>query len=117
MVWREVSSPGGLGHCRIGYRVRCGIVRRHCRQKTAVLANDGFMLFLNRKIHKYIRREAPMPPLEGEVVERQRNQRGLYVNRAVQGNPLSQPIRAASSPFRGAEGASRHGETLKLWML
>ena len=28
-----------------------------------------------------------MPPLEGEVVERQRNRRGLYVNRAVQENP------------------------------
>ena len=29
----------------------------------------------------HTRREAPMPLLEGEVVERQRNRRGLYVNR------------------------------------
>ena len=31
--------------------------------------------------------EVPLPPLEGEVVERQRNQRGLYVNRVCK--PLS----------------------------
>ena len=58
------------------------------------------------------RREAPMPPLEGEVVERQRNRRGLYVNRAVK--PLSQPVRAASSLFRGAEGASRRNYTTRV---
>ena len=34
-----------------------------------------------------VRREAPSPPLEGEVVERQRNRRGLSVNRAVHENP------------------------------
>ena len=28
------------------------------------------ILFLDKKVHKRIRREAPMPPLEGEVVER-----------------------------------------------
>ena len=33
-----------------------------------------------------------MPPLEGEVVERQRNRRGLYVNRAVQENPSVSPF-------------------------
>ena len=45
-----------------------------------------------------------MPPLEGEVVERQRNRRGLCVNSACK--PLSQPVRAASSPFRGAEACA-----------
>ena len=51
-------------------------------------------------------REAPMPPLEGEVpneCEAEGFARKLSVK------PLSQPVRAASSPFRGAEGASRRG--------
>ena len=55
-----------------------------------------------------------MPPLEGEVTN-EREAEGVCVNRAIK--PLSQPVRAASSPFRGAEGASRHDGTLKLWML
>ena len=45
---------------------------------------------MNRKeVFTVNRREAPLPPLEGEVVERQRNRRGLYVNRAVQETPQS----------------------------
>ena len=36
-----------------------------------------------------------MPPLEGEVVERQRNRRGLSVNRAVK-----TPLRLAKSRLR-----------------
>ena len=38
-------------------------------------------------------RGAPLPPLEGEVVERQRNRRGLYVTRAVK--PLCDSLSAA----------------------
>ena len=58
----------------------------------------------------HTRREAPMPPLEGEVVERQRNRRGLYVKQSGTRKPLSQICRfrsadiSASSPFRGALG-------------
>ena len=44
-------------------------------------------------------REAPMPPLEGEVVERQRNRRGLFVNRAVQETPQS--AYGCQLPFQG----------------
>ena len=40
-----------------------------------------------------------MPPLEGEVVERQRNRRGLFVNRAVQETPQS--AYGCQLPFQG----------------
>ncbi len=43
--------------------------------------------------------EVPMPPLEGEVVERQRNRRGLFVNRAVQETPQS--AYGCQLPFQG----------------
>ena len=47
----------------------------------------------------FLWREAPMPPLEGEVVERQRNRRGLFVNRAVQETPQS--AYGCQLPFQG----------------
>ena len=49
------------------------------------------------------RREAPMPPLEGEVVERQRSRRGLYVNRVVQETPQSARS-GCQLPFQGSRG-------------
>ena len=66
--------------------------------------------------------EGPLPPLEGEVVERQRNRRGLFVNRAVQETPQSAygcqlqlcikhlyaaQAATAAKPFRGALGKTR----------
>ena len=56
----------------------------------------------------FLWREAPMPPLEGEVVKRQRNRRGLYVNRAVQENPSVSPF-GLPAPLSGAPRALRAG--------
>ena len=50
--------------------------------------------------------EVPMPPLEGEVPN-EREAEGFV--RQLSNKPLRQPIRAASSPFRGAKAASPLG--------
>ena len=60
-------------------------------------------------------REAPMPPLEGEVVKRQRNRRGLYVNRAVQENPSVSPF-GLPAPLSGAPRALRAGAFLNRFL-
>ena len=65
------------------------------------------------------RREAPSPPLEGEVVERQRNRRGLYVNRAVQETPQSVlPVPKSRQncqlPFQGRPWQNRHPVPLSI---
>ena len=44
-----------------------------------------------------------MPPLEGEVPN-EREAEGFV--RKLSNKPLSQPVRAASSPFRGAKAAA-----------
>ena len=45
-------------------------------------------------------REAPMPPLEGEVVERQQNRRGLYVNMGTTKIRTTPSLRLAKSRLR-----------------
>ena len=63
-------------------------------------------------LSNHLRREAPMPPLEGEVVERQRNRRGLSVNRAVQRNPSVSPF-GLPAPLSGEPRRLRRSGRLR----
>ena len=59
----------------------------------------------NLQIFTFPRREAPMPPLEGEVVERQRNRRGLCVTEQCEKTPQS--AYGCQLPFQGRPWQNR----------
>ena len=78
------------------------------------------MVFPNRKVNKSVRHEVPLAPPLGELLS-EREAEGVRYEKTVYAtiygrHPLSQPIRAASSPRGGAGGASHHGETAMLWI-
>ena len=87
MEWRKVKSGAGFIKCSSMNGVHQNFLS--FVGEALSLPQPRIPTSTQLNVPAVPRCEAPLPPMEGEVVERQRNRRGLYVNRAVQETPQS----------------------------